>query len=202
MLTQLSTVKARLDLDPLDPALDALLTQAIQAVSARFDGETNRILARAENAVFEFPADENRILVPLYPVESIAKFELKSSEARRWVEQPDVEYLIAKRCVIVLNSPFRTPHSAFTLARLTYTGGYVLPGDPDPQPSSPGCDPVRLPADLEQAAIEQTVFWFQTRDKVGLLRRWPAGGSYEQYADPDLIPSVRAVLEGYRRIVA
>ena len=201
MLTQLTTVKSRLNLDLLDPAFDALLTRAIQAVSARFDLETNRTLARTEGAIFEFPSDLTRIAVPLYPVESVDKFEFKTSEAGGWVEAPEIDYLVMKQCVIVLDSAFHAAHSALCLARVTYTGGYVLPGDPDPPPSIPGAQPVRLPADLEQAAIEQTVFWFQTREKVGLLRQWPAGGNYEQFADPDLVPSVRAVLAAYTRVV-
>ncbi len=50
MLCQLSTVKARLALLDTDTTYDALLTSAIQAVSARFEKETNRTLARTENA--------------------------------------------------------------------------------------------------------------------------------------------------------
>ena len=44
MLAQLSTVKSRLALVVTD--YDDLLTNAIKAVSARFDKETNRILSR------------------------------------------------------------------------------------------------------------------------------------------------------------
>ena len=193
MLTQLTTVKARLALDPFDTTYDALLTSAIVAISARFDRETHRTLARAENVTCEFPADAIQIVVPCYPIESISKFELKISESEGWIEVPDVEYLIQQRCVISLNSAFRTPHSALSLCRVIYTGGYLLPGSP-PVPSA-----ASLPAELEQAALEQTAFWFQTRDKVGVIRQWPAGGNYEQFADPDLLPSVRAVLAGYTR---
>jgi len=37
------------------------------------------------------------ILVPRYPIESVTKFELKSTEAEGWVEQTDIDYLIRKR---------------------------------------------------------------------------------------------------------
>ena len=194
MLTQLSTVKTRLAIDPLDITNDALLTSAILAVSARFDQETNRTLERTENATFEFPATDTEILVPCYPVETVAKFELKSSEAEGWVEQPGIEYLLRRACIISLHSAFRTLHSALWRARVTYTGGYLAPGSA----SQPGA--AALPADLEQAAVEQTVFWFQTRDMVGVLRQWPHGGNYEQLADLDLLPSVRAVLAHHTRM--
>ena len=45
MLTQLSTIKARLALTVTD--YDDLLNSAIKAVSARFDKETNRTLPRS-----------------------------------------------------------------------------------------------------------------------------------------------------------
>lgn len=156
MLTQLTTIKARLQILDTDNTYDALLTNAIKAVSARFDKETHRTLARTENATFEFPADTTEILVPCYPIESVTKLETKSSEAEGWVEQNGLDYLIRGRCVISLNSPFSLLlSSAPSLARVTYTGGYVLPG------ASPAPGQTPLPDDLEQAAVEQTAFWFQ-----------------------------------------
>lgn len=197
MLTQLTTVKARLALDLLDPLYDALLTSAITAISARFDRETNRTLARTVDYQQEFAAASLEFPAACYPIESVAKFEIKASESAGWIEQNGVEFLVRNRCLIQLAGPLpNLPGTETGLApvlRLTYTGGYLLPG------STPVSGATALPADLEQAALEQTVFWFQTRDKVGLLRQWPAGGNYEQFADPDLLPSVRAVLAEYTR---
>jgi hypothetical protein len=199
MLAQLATVKARLALDPIDPTNDVLLLRAIIAVSARFDQETNRTLARTENAVFEFPADDSEIVVPCYPIEIVSKFELKSSEAEGWVEQSGVEFLVRRGCAISLHSAFWSPHSALCSARVTYTGGYLVPGDPIPQPTASGVQPVALPVDLEQAVVEQTAFWFQTREKLGVIRQWPKGGNYEQFSDLDLLPSVRETLSRHTR---
>ena len=195
MLTQLTTLKARLALDPFDATYDTLLTNALNAISARFDQETNRTLARAESTAYEFPAELTRILVPCYPIESVARFEVKVSEAAGWVAIPDVEYVVLRRCIIALEAALPVPSAApgLAVARVTYTGGYLLPGSP------PAAEATALPADLEQAALEQTVFWFQTRDKVGVVRQWPAGGNYEQFADPDLLPSVRRVLARHTR---
>jgi hypothetical protein len=50
MLTALTTIKSRLALLDSDTSYDALLTNAIKSLSARFDKETNRTLARTENA--------------------------------------------------------------------------------------------------------------------------------------------------------
>ena len=52
MLTQLSTIKSRLALVVTD--YDDILNAAIKGVSARFDQETNRTLARTEDIIDEF----------------------------------------------------------------------------------------------------------------------------------------------------
>src|ERR1051326_7360896 len=133
MLTQLSTVKSRLAIPDTDVTQDDLLTFAIEAISARFDQETNRTLARTEDATFEFDTDDSEISVPCYPIESISKFETKISEADGWIEQTDLDYLIRKSCVISVSVPVPSSLSSIfyslssPLARVTYTGGYVLP---------------------------------------------------------------------------
>ena len=191
MLTQLTTIKARLGIGEFEIKDDGLLTNAIAAVSARFDRECNRTLARAVNVTQEFNAAEVEICASCYPIESVSQFELKATEAEGWVAQADVDFLVRAHCVISLPAPLG---SCAEQARLTYTGGYVLPG------TTAGAGQTALPADLEQAAVEQVAFWYQTRDQVGVVRQWPKGGLYEQFADIDLMPSVRAVLARYGRV--
>ncbi len=118
MLTQLATVKSRLALVITD--YDGILTNAIRAVSDRFDKETNRTLSRT-TATHEFAATDTEILPPCYPVESVTKFELKSNETEGWSEQTGVQHLIRRACVISLSSPLDTRHSTPCLARVTLT---------------------------------------------------------------------------------
>src|SRR5882672_4357487 len=191
MLIQLSTVKSRLALVVTD--YDDLLTNAINAVSARFDKETNRTLARTVAVCQDFDATDTEVLPPCYPIESVTKFELKSNETEGWSEQTGVQYLIRRQCVISLSSPLDTRHS--TLARLTYTAGYVLPG------TTPSAGQTALPDDLEQAAVEQVAYWFRNRDTTGLVRSWPHDGTYEVFPQSDLLLEVRAVLKRYERFV-
>jgi hypothetical protein len=195
MLTTLSTIRSRLQIPDTDPQYDQTLTAAIKSCSARFDLETNRTLARTENATHEFNGADTEVSPPCYPIESTSKFELKTSEASGWQQvTPTPDYLIHKACIISLAKPlssFCTLHSA--LARICYTGGYVLPGSPD----VPGA--TRLPDDLEQACVEQVAFWFQKKDLLGVKTTWPHQGTYEQFADQDLLDSVRSVLSPYRR---
>src|SRR6266566_659041 len=197
MLTQLSTVKSRLDLTVTD--YDDLLTSAIRAASDRFDKECHRALARTTSASLEFEATDTEILPPCYPVEAVTKFELKSNETDGWSEQTGVQYLIRRQCVISLsarlNSQPSTLNSPLSTARLTYTGGYVLPG------TTPSAGQTALPDDLEQAAVEQVAYWFRNRDKSGLVRSWPHDGTYEAFAQSDLLLEVRAVLKKYERFL-
>ncbi len=191
MLTQLATVKLRLGLSDLEIAYDALLVMFIDALTPRFDYECNRTLARTENARYQFAGDDREVLVPCYPVESISKFEWKQNETDGWQERENVRYLLREGGVISLEAPLGTRRS---LARVTYTGGYVLPpGPPDPGQTA-------LPKDLEQAAVEQVAWWFQNRDRMGLERIWEYHGTYRQFADMDLVSPVRAVLGRYRRV--
>src|SRR5437016_12981861 len=148
MLTQLSTVKTRLALTVTD--YDGILTNAIKAVSDRFDKETNRTLARTTAATHQFDATDTEVSPPCYPIESVTKFELKSNETDGWIEQTGVQYLIRRQCVISLSVPLNSQLSTLNsagLARVTYTAGYVLPGD------TPAAGQTALPDDLEQAAV-------------------------------------------------
>jgi hypothetical protein len=190
MITTLDTIKTRLGLDPAEIRYDALLNAAANAVTARFDQECNRSLARTVNITHEFNAEAVEIPVACYPIESVSRFDVKSSETEGWVEVTGVKYLLRKNCVISLAAALGSWRQ---LGRVTYTGGYVLPG------ATVGAGQVGLPADLEQAAVEQIAFWFQNRDKLGLIRHRPNQGTYEQFAQIDFLPSVAAILRRYER---
>src|SRR5437773_390180 len=153
MLTQLSTVKSRLALVVTD--YDALLTNAIRAVSARFDKECKRTLTRTAGITHEFDATDTEIVPPCYPIETVTKFELKSNETDGWSEQTGVKYLLRRACVISLSSPLSTINYQPSTCRVTYTGGYVLPG------ATPGPGQAALPDDLEHAAAAQAAYWFR-----------------------------------------
>jgi hypothetical protein len=197
MLTQLATLKERLGILAGDTQYDALLTRAIEAVSARFERECNRVFTRTVGFTQEFPATEMEIVASCYPVESVSKFELKTSEAEGWAEQTGIGYLLRQACVISLAAPLvvlpRVSIGSAGLGRVTYTGGYVMPG------ATPGAGQVPLPADLEQAAIEQVAAWFYNREKLGLIRYWPDVGTYVVLSQLPLLPEVAAMIRPYRR---
>jgi hypothetical protein len=190
MLAQLSTLKSRLGIPELDTTNDALLEAFIAAVSARFDRECNRILERSVDAVHEFNADMTELCVRCYPVETVTRFELKRAEADGWIEQPGPGWLVRHGCVVSLDRPLGTAREQ---GRAIYTGGCVPPGTP------PGPGQTELPADLAQAAVEQIAWWFQNRDRLGLVRIWEYHSTYRHFADLDLLAPVKAVLKRHER---
>jgi hypothetical protein len=191
MLCQLTTVKARLGIDDFDVKSDALLTNAIRAASDVFEKECNRKFARTVDATQEFNADDIEIILTTYPLEGVTKFETKASESEGWILESEVDYLIRQGCVISLSNQLG---SCRKLARVTYTGGYVLPG------TTPATGQTALPDDLEQAAVEQVAAWFQNRDKLGVARYWPKGGVYLEFLKTPLLPNVISTLARYQRI--
>jgi hypothetical protein len=54
---------------------------------------------------------------------------------------------------------------------------------------------------LEQAAVEQVAFWFQSRDKLGIGTTWPHAGTYEKFVQLPLLMSVQSTLKRYERFV-
>ena len=189
-LTQLSSVKARLGVS--DTADDALLTNLIKFASGRFERQCNRLFDRQADTTDEFSADRCELRVARYPIESVSAFHLKSDETEGWVAQTGVEYLIRRACLISLPFPLG---DCSQLVRVTYTGGYVLPG------TSPGAGQTALPDDLEQACVEQVAFWYQRRDQLGLITVPSDGRTFYQLGQIDLLPNVRPVLTKYERYV-
>src|SRR6267142_2047721 len=188
MLTQLTTVKDRLAITV--STYDTLLTSAIKAVSTRFDKLTNRTLARTVGTIQEFPADKTELILACFPLENVTKLELKSTEAEGWIEQTGIDSLIRNACIVSLESRLGTWREQ---GRITYTGGYVLPG------TTPGAGQTALPDDLEQAAVEQVAYWFRNKDTLGLIRNWPSGGTYQVFMKIELLPNVEATLSQYER---
>ena len=190
MLTQLSSLKARLAIPEADSTHNQLLTALIAAASAHFESRCGRVFGRASNAADEFDASAMNVCLRRYPVESVQRFEVKTDEAEGWIEQTVTGWLVREGCVLSLAAPLG---DAGQWARVTYAGGYVLPGT--------GAEPgqTALPGDLEQAVLEHTACWFTNRDKLGLHRNWPTNGTFQVFSQLPLLPWVREVLRGYAR---
>jgi uncharacterized phiE125 gp8 family phage protein len=188
LLAQLATVKNRLGIT--DTTDDSLLTNFIEFASGRFERETNRLLERAVSTTEEFPGDATEILVARFPLESVSSFHLKENETDGWVLQSNVEYLTRRACVISLAVPLG---KRYDQGRVTFTGGYVLPG------TTPGSGQTALPDELEHACTEQVAYWYQNRHRLGLLSIPAEGRTFYSLAQLDLLPHVASVLKLHRR---
>jgi hypothetical protein len=192
MLTTLTAIKTRLGIEQFETTDDLLLTSILKHVSARFEAECNRRFETQANATFEFRASERFLIPDRLPIQAVSSFELKVTEAAGWVLQAQVDYLLSpQKSVIELATRLGCPSQ---LARVTYTGGYLLPG------TTPPGNPPPLPDDIEQACIEQVAYWYQRRTQLGLVSIASEGGStVQQFQSSDLLPQVRATLKHYER---
>ena len=188
MLTQLATAKTRLGIT--DTTDDTLLTNLIKFAGGRFERDCHRQFERTVNAVEEFSGDVTEIRVARFPIESVSQFHLKDNETDGWVLQSSVDYLVRRACVISLGGALGTQAQQ---AKVTYTGGYVLPG------TTPGSGQTALPDELEQACVEQVAYWYQNRHRLGLLSVPADGRTFYQLAKIDLLPNVASVLASYER---
>ncbi len=191
MLTQLTTLKARLGLDPTDTVDDAVLGNMLLHCSDRFEQECNRKFAYLTNTTCEFRADQLNINCDHAPIQSVSLFELKTTETEGWLEQDNIDYMLSpQRMMVELAAPLGTSRQ---LGRVTYTGGYILPGTAAVAPQLP------LPDAIEQSCIEQVVYWYQRRNQLGLVSISGEGGSISQFRTLDLLPHVKSVLENNER---
>jgi hypothetical protein len=188
-LTQLSTLKARLKLE--DTVDDAFLTRLIAAGSSLFAAYCNREFARAVGVTQEFAGDEQELNLERPPIESVSAFEIMASETDGWEAQTGVDYQLSpKRTHITLAN--RLASSGYKL-RVTYTGGFVLPG------GTPTGIQRALPAEIENACVEQIVYWFQRKDELGLVSVSAEGGSIQQFTTANLLPMVKLALQPFVR---
>jgi len=194
MLAQLSTVKTRLAIDQADTADDVLLTNLIKLASGRFSRECNRVFDRGAGVTWQFRANEMNIRPERPPIEAVTLFELKTTEAGGWVAvSPTPYYLIGPQLNLVeLITPIG---SESQLGRLTYTGGFVLPG------TTPSNGQTALPDEVEQSCIDQTAYWYQNRNRLGITSMSAEGGSVQSLSSLDLLPHVKAIVKKYERWV-
>ena|SRR6266853_4362188 len=191
MLTQLSTLKTRLGLEAFDTTDDTFLINVIKLVSARFAAECNRVFDYGAGLTFEFRADQLNVAVNRPPIQLVSQFELKSSEGEGWLAQSSIDYLLSPtKVVIELAQPLG---SSRQLGRVTYTGGYVLPG------AMPTGNQIALPDEIELACVEQAAYWYQRRAQLGLVSINSGSGLVQQYQTADLLPQVQAVARRYER---
>lgn len=188
-LAELVTIRTRLGIE--DAVDDGILTNFIGWAGDLFESYCHRSFERSTTATDEFGADEREVSLSRTPVESVTAIALKSTEAEGWVDQsPLPDFLLRKKCILTLAAQLGTRDE---LGRVTYTGGYVLPG------TEPTEGQTALPKAIEQACIEQVAYWYQNRSRLGFTGIAAEGGSVSLHPKLELLPIVKWTLDGYRR---
>jgi hypothetical protein len=189
MLTSLVTVTDRIGLESSGD--DALLGRLIASASRAIESSCFRSFDRVVGDTFTTGAEHQEINLPRYPVESVSKIELKESGDGAWLTITPGYSLIGN--ILAFDSIQGTWAQ---LVRVTYTGGYVTPGEP----LAPGQQPV--PSDLENACVEQVVYWYQNRNrfKAGMVSG--QGTPSVQQPGQSLLPGVLEAIAPYRRLLA
>lgn len=186
MLTTTTAVRERIGLAEADD--DVLLRRMITNVSSLFDRHCNRLFARVESDSYEFPAMQRTVIAPRFPVEWVGIVQVRDNTRSAW-RTASVLCRSGAGGVITLNV---APGTEEQTARVLYTGGYVLPGTTAEEGQT------ALPGDVEEAAIQQTVFLYQNRFATrvaDVTGRSAAKGD----GDLTLLPSVIELLAPYRR---
>ena len=186
-LALIADLKNRLSLP--DATDDALLQRFLDWASAAAEGYCNRAFAYVASDTYIFSADRCSVVLPRYPVVNISLIETQQNSLAAWATQ-SVDYTLRQASGILdLQSQLGTRTQ---LARITYSGGYVLPGN------TPGVGQTALPGDLENSIIEQAAAWYVQRNSL----RYVDGDTVStQPYGLTFLPQVRNTWDGLKRII-
>lgn len=167
-LSNLATLKAFLLPASLRSGTDddATITAVGLGVAGLIEGYCGRAFQRTVGAADVFAADRAQFLLSRFPVESVSKFELKSTEAAGFVEQTLATY---PRAIDLANGIVTLSGDAgdyFEQLRITYTGGYWWDTSEDSSGSLPS-GATALPKALQLAWLMQCQHVWSALDKVG-----------------------------------
>ena len=195
MLTTLADIKTRLKLQESDVVDDDLLTQFLEMTSARLENACNRKFGYVVGQVDEFEGDETELRVLRFPIDETGTitFTRTVTAAEGPLDVTDqINWVVRRGCVISLVSVVGRWKEVL---KVTYSGGYLLPGTT----ALDGTNPPALPDDVSGACIEQVVYLFQNKDRLGVTGMSSGQGSFQQLSKLDLLPSVQAVVDKYER---
>jgi len=202
MLCTLTDLKTRIGIDSADTAQDDLLTALIAGFTAAAEGYCGRALVLTAEDVTEYYSGVAEFLcLRRYPVVEITSVK----EAIDW----DFDSATA----LVADSDYRLVGSGEKgilyrcygkwspvpdSIQVVYRGGFLSaePGEGEPVEGE-----IAMPADLQTEAINQCSFLYKRKDDLGLSGVSFQGGSFNKFADLDLLPTVRQTLDRYRRLV-
>jgi len=189
----LADVKGRLGITGTD--YDVVLNRIILGIENIFDNYTRRKLIQVAADVTEYYAGCGQYLqLDRYPVIAITSvkqaldFAFDSADALL----ADENYRLLGTTGIIYRlyqDWYSLPDSIQVICR----GGYC------PAAQAPGTGETALPAELREAAIEQSCFLFKRKDDLGLSSVSAEGGSISKFSAMKLLPLVTDILDSYKK---
>jgi len=195
-ICSLADVKDRLVIS--DSGHDTVISRIISGLTVLFETHCDRpLLLNAADATEYYTGRGQYLQLKRYPVVSITSIKESLTYdfdgATAMIANEDYRLLKAGLNGIVcslLCDWSNVPDSI----QFIYKGGYCSAGQ------TPGDSEYAMPADLREAAIEQSSFIFKRKDDIGLAGVSFEGGGLSKFSAMDLLPMVRKVLDSYRRV--
>jgi len=197
-LATLADIRSRLHIADGDTDYDATINRLIAGVSTLFETYCHRpLLANAADITEYYTGRGPYLQLRRWPV--IAITSIKESvdydfdNVTALTADTDYRLVEAGRAGLL----YRIGDNWYDVVDATaiiYRGGYCAAGQ------TPGTGETALPADLREAAIEQTSFLFQRRDDIGLSGVSYEGGSLSRFSAIKLLPQVEMILTKYKAI--
>lgn len=175
---------------------DILLSRIIERVSSVFDDETRRKLAARDYTYDSTSADydpdnavldgngRDRLALPQYPVNSLSTLKINTFEIDERADVFSTGWVLDRKNGIITLAGYLFTEGLSNID-LVYNAGYAT-----------------VPADLEGAAVEQSAWVFKQSTPGGALLgvsgKTLADGSI-QFTSKELLPSVRATIERYKK---
>jgi len=205
MLCTVEQVKARLSLASDDDEHDDMIEQIVLGVSEALCGPAGagRPLEEAQvTQVFDVPTPVRVLLVERFPI--VAVDEVREGWLGGFDDEADLmegeDFVVAADAGRLIRVGGHWLLGDGTV-RAKYRGGYVPPDVSREQAFGPAEGQVLMPQDIVEAAIQQSVHWFQRRSQPGVTGEGVAGANLTFYAATELLPGVKEILGRYRRIV-
>ena len=192
----LADVKERLAItDKTD--YDSMLNRIILGLETIFDAFCRRTLIVPAADVTEYLTGSGaRLLLARYPIVSITSVKEATdydfTNATALTADTDYRQVASGKNGILFRMYNRWSQTEDSV-QVIYRGGYAAAGQ------TPGTGETALPADIREAAIEQTCFVFKRRDDLGLSAISGEGGGIQKFSAMKLLPMVQEILKPYKQ---
>ena len=196
-LAALADIKDRLGIAATDTDNDQTIGRIITGITSIFEQHCRRPLVITAADVTEYLSGlGTRLQLNRYPVASITSLKIaidyNFDDVTALVADTEYRLLTGGSTGILYRRGLTWPMIDDSI-QVVYRGGYCPAGQ------TAGEGETALPADLREAAIEQSCFIFKRKDDIGLTSVSFDGGSIAKSSPMQLLPMVETILNRYRK---